>query len=104
MICIIMYGPERMWNKMLKKIEYYYDSDDHEKIDISDMKIYWDTIERVFRHKFDCEYCGKPLSCYCFRHLNYTMEAIEYGYKCNKCHILATWNDEEEYAIDVAEY
>jgi len=87
---------------MLKKLEFYY-NEDNEKIDISDEKIYWDTIENVFRHKFDCKDCGKHLGCHCFGHLYSIIEAIECGYQCNKCFILDTWNDEEEYAIDVAE-
>jgi hypothetical protein len=87
---------------MLKKIEHYYD-DEGEQIDISDLKIYWNTVENVFLHKFNCGDCGKPLGCSCFRYLNDAIEAIEYGYQCNKCFILDTWNDEEEYAIEVAE-
>ena len=69
---------------MLKKLEYYY-NEDGEKIDITDEKIYWDTQKNQFRHKFKCGDCGKSLGCYCFGHLDGIIEAVEYGYRCNKC-------------------
>lgn len=86
---------------MLKKIEYHYD-DYGEQIDIADLKIYWDTNENVFRHKFYCTDCRKELHCHCFRYLHNIIETIESGYQCNKCFVLNTWNDEDEFALDVA--
>jgi len=44
---------------MLKKLDFYYDKEDHEQIDISDEKIYWDTQKNQFRHKFECCESGK---------------------------------------------
>lgn len=71
---------------MLKKLESYYD-EDHEQIDISDEKIYWDTQKNQFRHKFECEDCGKFISCFCFDELHSALSQIHEGMTCEECSI-----------------
>ncbi len=72
---------------MLKKIEYYYDKEDHEKIDIEDEKIYWDTQKNQFRHKSKCGDCGKDLGCRCYDTLKSALKGIDDGLVCDKCGI-----------------
>lgn len=70
---------------MLKKIEYYYDRENHEKIDIEDEKIYWDTNMNQFRHKFECCECGKPMGCRCYDELYEARVGVEEGIICGNC-------------------
>ena len=72
---------------MLKKLEFYYDVDDHEKINISDEKIYWDTQKKQFRHKFKCRDCGKGLGCRCYDTLESALREVNDGLVCEKCGI-----------------
>jgi len=69
---------------MLKKLEFYYD-EDHEKIDISDEKIYWDTQKNQFRHKFNCDECDKPLGCMCYDMLSSAIAGVNDGMLCDDC-------------------
>lgn len=76
---------------MLKKLDFYYD-EDNEKTDISDENIYWDTVKNQFRHKFDCDDCGKFIGCFCFNELSTAISQISNGMTCDNCSI--------KYAVD----
>lgn len=69
---------------MLKKLDYYYD-EYHDKIYISNDKIYWDTVKNQFRHKFECGDCGEPLGCYCFDELAVAIYQVGEGITCENC-------------------
>jgi len=71
---------------MLKKLEYYY-NEDGEKIDITDEKIYWDTLKNQFRHKFKCGDCGKDLGCRCYDTLESALKGVEEDLVCEECGI-----------------
>lgn len=101
MICIdqhLMLIESTRDDNMLKKIEYYYD-EDHEKMDISDEKIYWDTQKNQFRVKFYCNECGKFIECRCFDSLFIARNQIESGMICYECGFLRC--TEDMFAIDV---
>ena len=68
---------------MLKRLEYYWD--EGEQIDISDLKIYWDTNKNQFRHKFTCCECDALLNCRCFEKLEITLMTIKEGCVCDNC-------------------
>lgn len=71
---------------MIKKLDYFY-NEFHEKIDISEKGIYWDTILNVFRHKFICSKCGQPLDCRCFSTIKSVIIEIRKGLICKDCGI-----------------
>lgn len=70
---------------MLKKIEFYWR--EGEQIDISDEKIYWDTLKNQFRHKFKCADCGEDLGCRCYDTLESALQGVDDGLVCEKCGI-----------------
>ena len=44
--------------------------------DITEHKIYYDSVEGNFRRKLQCE-CGAPLACFCFRSLEGALESVD---------------------------
>ena len=71
---------------MLKKIKFYW-NDDGEKVNISNLKIYWDTIKKQFRRKFCCAECEKFINCYCYDDLYSVLSDIKDGMLCDDCSI-----------------
>jgi hypothetical protein len=68
---------------MLKKITLIFE--EHVPRDISQLKIYFDTINHNYRRKFYCCECGKFMQCRCFEYLAHAMIQAEEGMICDEC-------------------
>jgi hypothetical protein len=78
--------------KVLKKLTHYY-NEDGDPVNITDEKIYWDTKNNQFRHKFECCECKNPMGCRCYETLLQALNGVEEGIICEECGISEALNN-----------
>jgi len=72
--------------KGLVHIKKQYDILEKEYLDISDEKIYYDSISGQYKHKFVCG-CGKEIGCFCFDSIDDAVSGTDIGMTCEDCSI-----------------
>jgi hypothetical protein len=70
---------------MLEKVKTSVN--DGKEINIEQMKIYWDTETKQYRHKFNCCNCKEPHGCRCYETLDEAIEGVDNGIICEECGI-----------------
>jgi transcription elongation factor Elf1 len=61
------------------------DADNVEELDISELKIYYDTETKQYKKKFTCDICGEEPSCMCYNDLEDAFSGAMEGFWCRKC-------------------
>ena len=74
-----------------------------EDIDITDMKIYYDTETGQYKKKFICDDCSKDPICVCYDSLEEAFSGAMEGYWCNLCSIKNDMLDEPEILHNIIE-
>jgi len=61
---------------------------DGERVDISDLKIFWDYRTQQFRHMMYCSTCNDKVGCICYDTLLDAVTDVEEGCRCETCCIV----------------